>query len=84
MQGRQWAEITRNMMAVRKISGPLQAAIAELDEQSGKLSQIVATLQKRIRAQEVRPSLSCVCVRVAVSVAWGVSRARRWRWVRSS
>jgi hypothetical protein len=72
------------MMAVRKISGPLQAAIAELDEQSGKLSQIVATLQKRIRAQEVRPSLSCVCVRVAVSVAWGVSRARRWRWVRSS
>jgi hypothetical protein len=53
MKGRQFYEITRNLMALHAISGPLQDQIRGLDIQEKDVKRAFESIQKRIQAQEV-------------------------------
>jgi hypothetical protein len=75
MKGRQWYEITKNLVAVNRISGPIQNAIRELEDEESLAKQRYTSLETRIRAQEVRTSCLQVCTRIL-----RVSFSTRSRW----
>lgn len=57
MKGRQFYEVTKNIVALNAVAGPLQRAVQQLIVQEEDVRRQFDVIQKRVHAQEVRARL---------------------------